>query len=76
MSQKNSTAGISYESDQDKIIAGEKKFMAITGLNDVRGLAVSGGGIRSAAFGLGVMQALVGNKIEMIWHSSAELGIG
>lgn len=67
----------SYETDQEKIIANEKKFLGITGSKDIRGLAVSGGGIRSASFGLGVMQALVGNnQLEKIQYLSTVSGGG
>ncbi|MEP7239188.1 MAG: hypothetical protein ABI685_15010, partial [Ferruginibacter sp.] len=49
----------------------------ITDSQDVRGLAVSGGGIRSASFGLGVMQALVGNnQLEKIHYLSTVSGGG
>ncbi len=46
--------------DYQKVIDAEKKYLKLG--NDSSGLAISGGGIRSASFGLGVMQALVANK--------------
>lgn len=67
----------SYETTQDKIIADEKEFLGIDALEPTRGLAVSGGGIRSASFGLGVMQALVGNnQLEKIHYLSTVSGGG
>lgn len=43
-----------------KVIEEEKKYLGLT--EPASGLAISGGGIRSASFGLGVMQALVADK--------------
>ncbi|MBK8847047.1 MAG: hypothetical protein IPO27_11050 [Bacteroidetes bacterium] len=48
--------------DPDVIIAEEKKYLNLNETKPVSGFAISGGGIRSASFGLGVMQALVANK--------------
>ena len=77
MSQQNSAEDISYVKDQEKIIADEKKFIGIENEDYIRGLAVSGGGIRSASFGLGVVQALVGNnQLEKIQYLSTVSGGG
>ena len=71
------TADGSYETDQEKIIIDEKEFIGLKDTDEVKGLAVSGGGIRSASFGLGVMQALVGNKqLEKIYYLSTVSGGG
>jgi hypothetical protein len=65
------------EVTQDQIIEDEKKFIGITDPLNIRGLAITGGGIRSASFGLGVMQALVGNKqMEKIQYMSTVSGGG
>src|SRR5258705_12601604 len=45
----------------EAIIKAEKEHLGLNG-KPVSGLALSGGGIRSASFGLGVMQALVANN--------------
>ena len=77
MSQKDLTQDSNYVKEQDKIITDEKTFLDITDSKDVRGLAVSGGGIRSASFGLGIMQALVGNnQLEKIHYLSTVSGGG
>jgi hypothetical protein len=77
MSHKDSIADNCYEKNQDKIIKDEKKFIGLQDTDEVRGLAVSGGGIRSASFGLGVMQALVGNsQLEKIHYLSTVSGGG
>lgn len=44
-----------------KVIAAEEAYLKIKDKKDKAGLAISGGGIRSASFGLGVMQGLVAN---------------
>jgi hypothetical protein len=60
---------LSCLTDQKKVIGKEKDYLKPArdeaGINteDYTGLAISGGGIRSASFGLGVMQGLVANKI-------------
>src|SRR5205085_5309786 len=46
----------------DEIIKAEKEYIGIAKDKKGTGLAISGGGIRSASFGLGVMQALVANS--------------
>jgi hypothetical protein len=46
----------------EDIIDAEKNHLKLNEKPSVSGLAVSGGGIRSASFGLGVMQALVANN--------------
>ncbi len=66
-----------YTKFPEEVIDKEKKYL---GLNDEKlifGLAVSGGGIRSASFGLGVMQALVANnQLEKIDYLSTVSGGG
>ncbi len=66
-----------YKDSQAAIIADEKEFLGdrpdIVNKNGsspertsgYNGLAISGGGIRSASFGLGVMQALVNNENQL-----------
>lgn len=77
MSRKPLEKDSNYETDQSKIIAEEKKFLGIGDSDFTRGLAVSGGGIRSASFGLGVLQALVGNnQLEKIHYLSTVSGGG
>ncbi len=77
MTQQDATEDNSYEINQDKIIDYEKEFIGLKKTDVVRGLAVSGGGIRSASFGLGVMQALVGNnQLEKIHYLSTVSGGG
>jgi hypothetical protein len=49
----------SETADEDAVIAAEKERFGIG--NHPHGIAFSGGGIRSASFGLGVMQAFVAN---------------
>jgi hypothetical protein len=44
------------------VIAGEKKYLKIEPGQETRAIAISGGGIRSASFGMGVLQALVANR--------------
>ncbi len=57
--QAHSEAGISIEEQIEKIILKEKTHIRPEDPDrQVSGLALSGGGIRSASFGLGVMQAL------------------
>ena len=77
MPQQDLTEDSSYETNQDKIIDDEKEFIGLKKTDKVRALAVSGGGIRSASFGLGVMQALVGNnQLEKIHYLSTVSGGG
>ena len=77
MNPKSLSEDKSYETDQERLIAKEKEFIGIANSDDTRGLAVSGGGIRSASFGLGVMQALVGNnQLEKIHYLSTVSGGG
>ena len=45
-----------------EVIDGEHKYLKIEPGQKTRAVAVSGGGIRSASFGMGVFQALVANK--------------
>lgn len=49
-----------YCDSPDPVIAREKAGLLLAENEKVYGLALSGGGIRSASFGLGVLQALVG----------------
>jgi hypothetical protein len=51
-----------FSCNQKDIIEAEKEHLQLTG-QPVTGLAISGGGIRSASFGLGVIQALVANNV-------------
>lgn len=50
------------EFNSHQVIAGERNYLKIEPGQETRALAVSGGGIRSASFGMGVMQALVANR--------------
>lgn len=56
----NPSQNTPYFEDPDPIIAREKEGLQLAENEKVFGLALSGGGIRSASFGLGVLQALVG----------------
>ena len=47
----------------EDVIAQEKKLLGIENGSAVAGLALSGGGIRSASFGLGVLQAFLSNHV-------------
>jgi predicted acylesterase/phospholipase RssA len=59
------------------VIAKEKERLKIQDKKDPSGLAISGGGVRSASFGLGVMQALVENNLlEKIDYMSTVSGGG
>ncbi|HTF04022.1 MAG TPA: hypothetical protein VK826_08350, partial [Bacteroidia bacterium] len=59
------------------VIDAEKKYLGLDDTKQVRGFAVSGGGIRSASFGLGVMQALVANnQLEKMDYMSTVSGGG
>ena len=46
--------------EANKVIEAEEEYLKLN--KDKAGIAISGGGIRSASFGLGVMQALVANN--------------
>lgn len=48
--------------NQDAVIQAEHQYLNLSEENTGTGLAISGGGIRSASFGLGVMQSLVNNR--------------
>jgi len=62
--------------DAKTVIELEKKHLGITG-QQPNGIAFSGGGIRSASFGLGVMQALVdNNQLEKMHYMSTASGGG
>ena len=55
----------------------EQDFLKIDDPHDARGLALSGGGIRSASFGLGVIQALLEHRVmEKIDYLSTVSGGG
>lgn len=59
------------------VIEAEKKHLGLDGNDKVSGFAISGGGIRSASFGLGVMQALVSNnQLEKMDYMSTVSGGG
>jgi hypothetical protein len=47
----------------ENVIAHERKLLGIENGRPTAGLALSGGGIRSASFGLGVLQALLENHV-------------
>ena len=47
----------------ENVIAHERKLLGIENGRPSAGLALSGGGIRSASFGLGVLQALLENHV-------------
>jgi hypothetical protein len=69
------------EEDAEEIIKNEKKCLQVEEKiiqnKKVTGVAISGGGIRSASFGLGVMQALVSNdKLKDIDYLSTVSGGG
>jgi Patatin-like phospholipase len=60
-----------------EVIAREKKLLGIASGKRTVGLALSGGGIRSASFGLGVLQALLANHVlEKIDYLSTVSGGG
>ncbi|MDH5381849.1 MAG: patatin-like phospholipase family protein, partial [Cyclobacteriaceae bacterium] len=60
----------------DKVIEEELKYLGLNG-ESKKGIAFSGGGIRSASFGLGVMQGLVANeKLEEMDYMSTVSGGG
>jgi len=57
----------SYTKSIEEVINKEKKRIGIEGKDEkLYGLAISGGGIRSASFALGVLQALVLPKINLL----------
>lgn len=59
------------------VIQDERAYLGLSKEKDVTGLAISGGGIRSASFGLGVMQALVANdQLEKVDYMSTVSGGG
>jgi Patatin-like phospholipase len=59
------------------VIAAERQHLQKTDQDTLTALAISGGGIRSASFGLGVMQALVaGNVFHKIDYLSTSSGGG
>lgn len=61
----------------ENVIAQEKKLLGIESGRPSAGLALSGGGIRSASFGLGVLQALLENHVlEKIDYLSTVSGGG
>jgi hypothetical protein len=66
-----------YTKKAADVIADEREYLSLSEEDRGSGLAFSGGGIRSASFGLGVMQALVGdNKLEKIDYMSTVSGGG
>lgn len=59
------------------VIDKEREYLRLDHTRDIRGLAISGGGIRSASFGLGVMQALVmKDQLEKMDYMSTVSGGG
>jgi hypothetical protein len=63
--------------DADHVIAGEREHLQLDRQATTSGIAISGGGIRSASFGLGVMQALVKyNLLNKIDYMSTVSGGG
>ncbi len=62
--ETNPNENISKHSpEQHDILKAEREYLNIKEQAPATGLAISGGGIRSASFGLGVMQALVNNNV-------------
>ena len=58
MTMNQDTASESYTDDFDQVFDEELKRIGKTRQDSLTGLGISGGGIRSASFGLGVLQAL------------------
>lgn len=73
MSEPARRAGSTYTSELDDVIASEREYLEqrrtangdlpALGEDDRWGLAISGGGIRSATFALGMLQALISNRV-------------
>lgn len=80
MNKKNKKdAETKYREEKDfpQVFSEEKQFLGIEGEKSISGFAISGGGIRSASFGLGVMQAMVANsQLEKIDYMSTVSGGG
>lgn len=77
MSTETLTDMPSQTFNQGAVIDAEKVHIGKPGSDDLSGIAVSGGGIRSAAFGLGVMQALVNkNQLQKMDYLSTVSGGG
>lgn len=67
----------SLQENPENIIEEEKKYILPNEKESLSGLAISGGGIRSASFGLGVMQALAENdQLSKIDYMSTVSGGG
>jgi hypothetical protein len=67
----------SLQENPENIIEEEKKHLQLNEKETLSGLAISGGGIRSASFGLGVMQALAENEqLSKIHYMSTVSGGG
>lgn len=61
----------------DAVLEDEKQYLTSGSNEPLYGIAFSGGGIRSASFGLGVMQAMVkGRKLEKMHYMSTVSGGG
>lgn len=60
MKEENTDPG--YTRNPEDVFTSEKIYLQIENRKPLCGLAISGGGIRSASFGMGVMQALVSNN--------------
>jgi len=74
-SDSNRDKDVIYTKDANKVI--EKEELHIGKDKDLCGLAISGGGIRSAAFGLGVIQGLLAeDKLKKIDYLSTVSGGG
>ncbi len=54
---------INFVCEQEVVIQAEREYLSLKEGDTGMGLAISGGGIRSASFGMGVMQALANNCI-------------
>lgn len=78
---KTSTAKLKEQNaatcDVTTVIEKERDYLELDKQERVSGFAISGGGIRSASFGLGVMQALVANnQLEKMDYMSTVSGGG
>lgn len=68
MSENKQTPEETYTNQIDDVITKEKERIGVDNEKKLLGLALSGGGIRSASFGLGVLQALVSKNIDLLKH--------
>ena len=66
-----------YTTHGETVIKAERKLLGLADTEPVAALAISGGGIRSASFALGVMQALVrGGALSKVHYLSTVSGGG